>query len=72
MKFIQSKDGSCDIFFDEQEIKIINDNKKLHLPAITLRHFGNIMSRMVMEWNVNFNDDVKKLMTDDSTEVKGE
>tara|TARA_R100001440_G_scaffold16293_7_gene27783 strand:- start:6640 stop:6858 length:219 start_codon:yes stop_codon:yes gene_type:complete len=71
MKFIQFKDGSCDILFEEHEIKIINKNKKLHLPAVTLRHFGNVLSKMVMEWNVNFNDDVKKLFTDNSTEIKG-
>jgi hypothetical protein len=72
MKFIQSKDGSCDIFFDEQEIKLINDNKKLHLPAVTLKHFGNAMAKIIMDWNVNFNDDVKKMMTQDSTKIKGE
>ena len=101
MKFIQSKDGSCDIFFDEQEIKLINclpplsrsnvifgemtdrfangnieiiynNNKKLHLPAVTLKHFGNAMAKIIMDWNVNFNDDVKKMMTQDSTKIKGE
>tara|TARA_R110000822_G_scaffold295903_3_gene418219 strand:+ start:547 stop:765 length:219 start_codon:yes stop_codon:yes gene_type:complete len=72
MKFIQSKDGSCDICFDKQEIKLINDNKKLHLPAVTLKHFGNAMAKIIMDWNVNFNDDVKKMMTQDSTKIKGE
>ena len=26
MKFIQKNDGSCDIIFEEQEIKIIKEN----------------------------------------------
>ena len=73
MKFVQSiKDGSCDIVFEEHEIKIINDNKKLHLPAVTLNHFGNNIAKIVMDWNINFGDEIKKLQTNQETEVKGE
>tara|TARA_R110000737_G_scaffold334407_2_gene352637 strand:+ start:3109 stop:3327 length:219 start_codon:yes stop_codon:yes gene_type:complete len=71
MRFIQSKDGSCDIIFQEEEIKLINNNKKLHLPAKTLKHFGNTMAKIIMDWNVNFNEDVKKMLTFHDTEIKG-
>ena len=50
MKFVQSlKDGSCDIVFEEHEIKIINDNKKLHLSPETLKHFGNVMAKIIIK-----------------------
>tara|TARA_R110000751_G_scaffold115326_2_gene214724 strand:+ start:364 stop:582 length:219 start_codon:yes stop_codon:yes gene_type:complete len=71
MKFVQLKDGSCDIIFEEQEVKIIQEGKKLHLPAVTLRHFGNTITKIVMDWNVNFNDDLKKLQTTEDIEIKG-
>jgi hypothetical protein len=72
MKFIQKNDGSCDIVFEEQEIKIIKEKKKLHLTALTLKHFGNNIARILMDWNSNFNDELKKLQTTEDTEVKGE
>jgi|TARA_R110000744_G_scaffold101777_1_gene196116 hypothetical protein len=72
MKFVQSlKDGSCDIVFEEHEIKIINDNKKLHLSPETLKHFGNVMAKIIMEWNFNFNDEIKAMQTRENTEIKG-
>ena len=49
MKFIQKKDGSCDICFTEEEIKIITENKKLHLSDEGLRHFGNILMKIVVQ-----------------------
>ena len=48
MQFIQNrKDGSCDIIFSEEEVKIIKKNKKLHLSALTLKHFGNVLMKIV-------------------------
>tara|TARA_S200002703_G_C3744108_1_gene228907 strand:- start:346 stop:564 length:219 start_codon:yes stop_codon:yes gene_type:complete len=71
MKFIQHKDNSLDIIFEEDEIKIINDKKKLHLPAITLKHFGNVLSKIVFDWNLRFNDEIKTIGTTTNTEIKG-
>ena len=51
--------------------KIINNKKKLHLPPETLKHFSNVFTRIIMDWNLNFNDDLKKLSTTESTEIKG-
>lgn len=72
MKFIQHKeDNSLDIIFEEDEIKIINDKKKLHLPAVTLKHFGNVLARIVCDWNLRFNDELRNLPTNVNTEIKG-
>ena len=72
MKFIQKEDGSCDIIFEDHEVKIIQEKKKLHLQALTLKHFGNVIAKIVMDWNFNFNDEIKNLETREETEIKGE
>ena len=60
MKFIQKKDGSCDLVFSWKEIFIILKKKKLTFSAEGLRHFGNILIKIVADWNSNFNEDLKK------------
>jgi hypothetical protein len=71
MKFVQKEDSSCDIIFEEHEIKIIKEKNKLHLPPETLKHFGNVITKIVMDWNINFNDEIKKLQTENDTRIKG-
>jgi len=64
MNFRQyDKDGSCDINFSDEEIKIIQKHKKLHFDPISLKHFGNALVRMVITFNQNFSEDVKKIQT---------
>ena len=72
MKFIQKEDGSCDIVFEEHEIKIIDSKKKLHLPAETLKHFGNTITKIVMDWNIHLGKEYKTLQTDEYTKIEGE
>ena len=67
MEFKQNKkDGSCEIIFSEKEKKIINDKGKLFLSAVFLKHFGNNLIKIVADWNLNFNEDVKKLISNSS------
>ena len=64
MKFIQNKnDGACDLHFSDEEIKIIIRNKKIHFSPEFLRHFGNTLVKIVMDFNINFNEDVKNMQT---------
>jgi predicted nuclease of restriction endonuclease-like RecB superfamily len=72
MIFNQKEDGSCDIEFTKEELKIIAEHKKIFLPAEGLRHFGNALVKIVGDWNMNFNENVKELLTDDKTVVKGQ
>jgi hypothetical protein len=71
MNFKQYENGSCDIIFSENEIEILTKNGKLHLSDIDLRHLGNVLIRIVANWNIKFNEDVKKLNTFSDTEIKG-
>jgi hypothetical protein len=71
MKFIQQKDGSCDIEFSWKEKLIILRKGKLHLSDEGLRHFGNVLLRIIAEWNVNFNDKIKNIQTTNDTTLNG-
>jgi len=63
MEFRQYKDGSCDLVFTDEELKIINKNKKVHLSDTFLRHFGNNLVKIVADWNSNFNKELQNLQT---------
>ena len=64
MIFKQNKiDGSCEILFSDEEKKIINDKQKIFLDAESFRHFGNVLMKMVADWNINFNDQLKSRIT---------
>jgi hypothetical protein len=70
MKFIQYKDGSCEIIFDENEKEVIFKKGKIFLTAEGLRHFGNELMRAVAMWNLSFNEKVKNLTTDSTSKIK--
>ena len=72
MKFKQYEDGSCDIIFDKNEIKIIKEKNKIHLADVSLRHFGNTLVKIVAEWNLLFNKELQNLQTTPDDKVKGE
>lgn len=71
MNFKQNKDGSGEIIFSKEEINIIKKNKKLILTPISLRHFGNVLVRMVTDWNLNFSKEVSNLQTEHDSKVEG-
>ena len=52
-------------------IIIITKNKKLHFTASTLRHFGNVLVKMVAEWQLYFSDDIKNMETREDDTVEG-
>jgi len=71
MKFKQHENGSCDIEFSWKERMIIFRKGKLHFSDEMLRHFGNNLVRMVSEWNLKFNEDLKNKNTYDNTKIEG-
>jgi hypothetical protein len=70
MKIIQNKDGSCDIVFSWKEKFILLKKGKLHLPPETLRHFGNTLMKIVIQWNQNFDKGTSLKQTFSDTELK--
>tara|TARA_R100000388_G_C7164356_1_gene120793 strand:- start:168 stop:392 length:225 start_codon:yes stop_codon:yes gene_type:complete len=74
MQFKQKKDGSCDMIFSWKEIFIIIRKRKLTFTAEGLRHFGNVLIKIVSEWNMNFNKELQNKQTkpEDLDKIKGE
>jgi hypothetical protein len=71
MKFIQHNNGSCDIVFSWKERITLFRKGKLHLSDEHLRHFGNNLVRIVSDWNMNFNDKLKKIQTTVDSKIEG-
>lgn len=72
MYFRQKKDGSCILHFEDEEVNIIKEKKQIYFTAESLKHFGNTLVKIVMEFNDNLPEEVKELMSDDNSQVKGE
>jgi hypothetical protein len=72
MKFQQYENGSCDIIFSDEEVKIIQEKKVVHLSDEALKHFGNHLVKIITDWNIKFNPEVQKLLTETDTIIKGE
>jgi len=71
MKFKQYENGSCDIEFSIKERWIILKKGKIHLSDESLRHFGNNLVKMVSDWNLKFNNELKNKVTYDNTKIEG-
>ena len=71
MKFIQYKDGSCDIKFSWKERFILFKKGKLHFSDENLKHFGNNLVKMVMDWQLNFNKKTADKVTFEDTNIEG-
>jgi hypothetical protein len=72
MKFKQYQNGSCDIEFSWKERYKLFIKGKLHLSDEGLRHFGNNLVKIVSEWNMQFNNDIKNKSTQVDSKVEGE
>ena len=72
MQFKQYDNGSCDIEFSKEEIEILSKKGKLHLSDEALRHFGNVIMSIVVEWQGKFKKDVAEKVTYTSTKIDGQ
>jgi hypothetical protein len=72
MKFKQYENGSCDIEFSWKERFILFKKGKLHLSDEYLRHFGNNLVKIVSDWNIKFNEELKNKQTYVETKIEGE
>jgi len=71
MKFKQYENGSCDIEFSWKERLILLKKGKLHLSDEDLKHFGNYLVKIVMDWQLKFNKDVVNKQTFLDTKIEG-
>jgi hypothetical protein len=72
MKIIQNNlTGNAIIEFSDNEIKTINKNKQLKLTKESLKHLGNVLVKIVVDFQNNFDEKTKALITEDTTKVEG-
>jgi hypothetical protein len=71
MIFKQHEDGSCDIEFSWKERLILFRKGKLHLSDEALKHFGNTLMKMVMDWQLYMKKDLAEKMTSHSSKIEG-
>jgi hypothetical protein len=71
MKFKQYENGSCDIEFSLKERWVILKKGKIHLSDEMLKHFGNNLVKMVMDWQLKFKEDVANKQSFTDTKIEG-
>ena len=72
MKFKQYDDGSCDIIFSWKERLTLFRKGKLHLSDENLKHFGNYLVKVVMDWQLKFKDEIANKQTSEDTKIESE
>jgi hypothetical protein len=70
MKFIQLKDGSCDILFTNGEIEILNKTKKFNLPPEAFKHTINEMMAVLLNWADTLPENFQNISSEGDQEVK--
>jgi hypothetical protein len=63
MIFKQYDNGSCDIKFSWKERMMVLKKGKLHLSDENLKHFGNNLVKVVMDWQLKFNEKTQNIQT---------
>jgi len=71
MIFKQYENGSCDIEFSLKERWIILKKGKIYLSDEMLKHFGNNLVKMVMDWQLKFNKEIANKQTFENTKIEG-
>jgi hypothetical protein len=70
MIFKQYEDGSCDIVFSWKERIKLFKNGKLTFTPENLRHFGNNLVKIVMDWQLKFNEETQNMQTTTKTKIE--
>lgn len=71
MKFKQYENGSCDIEFSFKEKLLILRKGKIHLSDEMLKHFGNTLVKIVMDWQLKFDEELANKKTFIDTKIEG-
>jgi hypothetical protein len=71
MKFKQYDNGSCDIEFSWKERFTLFRKGKLHLSDEHLRHFGNNLVKIVVDWQTKFKEEVQNKQTNQDSKIEG-
>ena len=70
MKIKQKNDGSGEIVFSDEEIKIIKNHKKLILTKEFLKHFMSLFIGLFIAYQKKFDNKTKRIITPLNYDVK--
>ena len=70
MKFNQQEDGSCDLIFSDEEIKVISKHKKLYFTAEFLKHFINLFMGLFFEFQKKFDKKTNSITSKKNQKIK--
>ena len=71
MKIIQTKDGGGELIFSDEEIKTLQERKKLIFTPEGFTHFGNSLAKLIMEFAIRRPDGVKSILTFEDNKYEG-
>jgi hypothetical protein len=63
--------GNAELIFEEHEVKIINKQQKLILPAKAIKHLANNLMRLIAEIQKNLPEDIQKQTTYEDSKMEG-
>jgi hypothetical protein len=72
MKFINYKDGSCDIKFSLKERFTLLIKGKITFTSLTFKHFINHFGMMIANWQLSLPKDIQKVMSNEDSKIDGE
>jgi transcription termination factor NusB len=73
MRFKQYENGSCDLEFTWKERLILFRKGKIHFSDESFKNFSNTLMKMVMDWSLKFDENIKKHLTNpDKDKINGE
>jgi len=70
MEIRQYEDGSAEIVFNDQEKEIVNKKGSLKITPEGLRHFGNLLVKIVADFQINFKEDVRNMQTTEGQDIE--
>ena len=70
MQIRQNEDGSGEIIFSEEEVKIIKQRKKLVLPKEFLKYFINLFMALFFNYQEKFSEKTKLRTTKLDKKIK--
>ena len=71
MIFKQYENGSCDLKFSWKERFILFFKGRLHFSDENLKHFGNHLVKIVMDWQLKFKKEIVNKQTYTDTKIEG-
>jgi len=71
MKIIQREDGGGEFLFEEHEIKILNEKRKLILDGDSMVHLVNTLGKIAVEFAASRPPHLINMQSDENSKIDG-